>query len=247
MSTKGKHVSTFRKRRWPSPAVVIAVAALGVALTSTGAYGAASNFLLNTGNTGTNTTSLTASAVAGAGLQLTNTNTAKAATALGLNVAKGHAPFTVNSGTKVKQLNADRLDGIDSSGFLHGQGSSYTKVIAIPVGGTGFTDTMLPGLGTVTLACFTGNVVSVEFIGAVDGEDLAYRYDPHGSEVSNEVRVGPTETQSFQVEGGASLFEFSLQGDINGVQTVGTLTIGGAYRSATNDCAFQVQGITTHE
>ena len=33
-------------------------------------------------------------------------------------MASGHAPFTVNSGTKVANLNADKLDGIDSTGFL---------------------------------------------------------------------------------------------------------------------------------
>lgn len=236
----------FRGRR-PSPAVIIAVVALFFALSSSGAYGAATNFLLNTGNTGTKTTSLTANAVAGAGLQLTNTNTAAGATALGLNVTKGNAPFTVNSGTKVKQLNADKLDGIDSGGFLQGQGSSYTKAIALPVGGPSFTAAMLPGLGTVTLQCAAGNVVSVEFNGAVDGENLFYSFDRNGSLLSNWLEIGPTETDTFTVDGGASLFEFSLQGVINGVQTVGTLTIGGAYRSATNDCTFQVQGITTHE
>ena len=35
--------------------------------------------------------------------------------ALGLSVAAGHAPLTVNSATKVANLNADRLDGLDSS------------------------------------------------------------------------------------------------------------------------------------
>jgi hypothetical protein len=35
--------------------------------------------------------------------------------ALGLSVAAGHAPMTVNSATKVANLNADKLDGLDSS------------------------------------------------------------------------------------------------------------------------------------
>jgi hypothetical protein len=35
--------------------------------------------------------------------------------ALGLCVTPGHAPLTVNSATKVANLNADKLDGIDSS------------------------------------------------------------------------------------------------------------------------------------
>jgi hypothetical protein len=47
---------------------------------------------------------------------VTNNNTSNAAsTALGLNVAVGHTPFTVNSAVKVANLNADRLDGFDST------------------------------------------------------------------------------------------------------------------------------------
>jgi hypothetical protein len=75
------------------------------------------NFILGKSNSASSTTSLTAP-VAGKGLQVTNTSTGAGATALGLNVASGKAPFTVNSGTKVANLNADKLDGIDSSGFL---------------------------------------------------------------------------------------------------------------------------------
>jgi hypothetical protein len=33
-------------------------------------------------------------------------------------VASGHAPFTVNSGTKVDKLNTDKLDGM--IGFMDG-------------------------------------------------------------------------------------------------------------------------------
>ena len=61
----------------------------------------------------------------GKALQLTNNDTSNAAsTALGLNVASGHAPFTVNTGIKVPSLNADKLDGIDSTGFLPKTGTA---------------------------------------------------------------------------------------------------------------------------
>ncbi|MEK6271470.1 MAG: hypothetical protein AABM42_02330 [Actinomycetota bacterium] len=72
------------------------------------------NFILGQPNSASSTTSLTAP-VAGKGLQVTNNSTGAGATALGLSVASGHPPFTVNSGTKVANLNADKLDGIDSS------------------------------------------------------------------------------------------------------------------------------------
>jgi hypothetical protein len=44
--------------------------------------------------------------------------------ALGLSVAAGHAPFTVDSATKVTNLNADRLDGLDQSTFLRTNGKA---------------------------------------------------------------------------------------------------------------------------
>jgi hypothetical protein len=48
-------------------------------------------------------------------VQLTNKSTGSAATALGLTVGSGRPPMTVNSETKVANLNADRIDGFDSS------------------------------------------------------------------------------------------------------------------------------------
>src|SRR5204863_4972279 len=98
---------------------VVSLVALFVALGGTTYAATGGNFLLGKSNAADATTSLSASpAFAGKALQVTNTGTGAGATALGLNVASGHAPFTVNSGTKVANLNADKLDGIDSTGFL---------------------------------------------------------------------------------------------------------------------------------
>ena len=100
---------------------VVSLAALFVALGGTTYAATGGNFILGKSNTASSTTALTAP-VAGKGLQVTNTSTGAGATALGLNVASGKPPFTVNSGTKVANLNADKLDGIDSSGFLSSGG-----------------------------------------------------------------------------------------------------------------------------
>jgi hypothetical protein len=100
----------------PSRAMVVAVVAVIIAAAgTTSAYGAAKNFLLNVSNTSSTSTTLNGSAIAGKALQITNTNTASGATALSLSVASGHAPFTVNRSTKITNLNADQLDGLDSS------------------------------------------------------------------------------------------------------------------------------------
>src|SRR6266487_5490470 len=96
---------------------VCALAALFVALGGTTYAATGDNFILGNPNSASTTTSLTAP-VAGTGLQVTNTSTGAGATALGLNTASGHPPFTVNSGTKVTNLNADKLDGLDSISFV---------------------------------------------------------------------------------------------------------------------------------
>jgi hypothetical protein len=96
---------------------VISLAALFVALGGTTYAATGGNFLLGKPNTASSTSSLSAP-IAGKALQVTNTSTGAGATALGLTTASGHAPFTVNSGAKVANLNADKLDGIDSTGFL---------------------------------------------------------------------------------------------------------------------------------
>jgi hypothetical protein len=75
------------------------------------------NFILGQSNSASSTTALS-SGTTGPALKLTNTSTATGARALGLNVASGHPPFNVNSGTKVANLNADKLDGKDSTAFL---------------------------------------------------------------------------------------------------------------------------------
>ena len=97
---------------------VCSLAALFVALGGTTYAATGGNFILGQSNSAGNTTSLSAPIAGKKALQVTNTSTGAGATALGLNVASGHAPFTVNSGTKVANLNSDKLDGKDSSGFV---------------------------------------------------------------------------------------------------------------------------------
>jgi hypothetical protein len=88
--------------------------ALFISLGGVGYAATGGNFILGQGNTATTQTALSAP-IAGKALQLTNTSTAAGATALGLTVAAGKTPFTVNSGTRVANLNADKVDGFHAA------------------------------------------------------------------------------------------------------------------------------------
>jgi hypothetical protein len=95
---------------------VISLVSLFVALGGTAYAATGGNFILGNANTATAQTGLTSNN-AGKALNITQLNTGTGATALGLSVPVGKPPMTVNSGTKVANLNADTLDGIDSTAF----------------------------------------------------------------------------------------------------------------------------------
>jgi hypothetical protein len=109
-----------RIRQHLTYANVMATIAVFMVLGGTAYAATGGNFILGNPNSASSTTSLSAPISGKKALQLTNTSTGAGATALGLNVASGHSPFTVNSGTKVTNLNADKLDGIDSTGLGSG-------------------------------------------------------------------------------------------------------------------------------
>jgi hypothetical protein len=100
-------------------ALLTVVAMLTLALTSTALAGNGVGGVFNLGvtNTVNALTKLTGS-VAGSSLVIDNNSTGTGATALNLQVEAGKAPMKVNSGTKVTNLNADKIDGKDSTDFV---------------------------------------------------------------------------------------------------------------------------------
>jgi hypothetical protein len=121
----------------PSPAMAVALIALFIALSGTTYAATGGNFILGNPNTASSTSSLSAP-VAGKALQINNLSTAPGATALGLNVASGHPPFATNSTTRVANLNADAVDGLDSSNLLQAIGGGVVRR---------HSDVLQPGIG----------------------------------------------------------------------------------------------------
>lgn len=88
-----------------------------VLIAATALAGTGINAVFNLGKTNkVNAQSTLKGATNGKTLQLTNSGTGSA---LGINVAAGKAPMVVNSGVRVRNLNADKLDGKDSATFIH--------------------------------------------------------------------------------------------------------------------------------
>lgn len=111
----------------PSHATVVAYTALFFAMGGTAVAATGSTFLTGRSNTATTVTSLTN----GAG------------TPLSLGARAGYAPLAVNSTTKVGRLNADLLDGLDST-------SLQRRVTGVCASGSAMTG--VAANGTVTCA-----------------------------------------------------------------------------------------------
>ena len=94
-------------------AVILALT-VGLASSALAGTGVGARFQLGQTNTVNAITKLVGT-VAGPSLQIDNNSTNAAATALDLEVEPGKAPMTVNSDTKVANLNSDKLDGKSAS------------------------------------------------------------------------------------------------------------------------------------
>jgi hypothetical protein len=107
--------------RWLRPSR--GTAALGVATVLFCAMGGPAaamtggNFILGHSNTAANQTTLTSSGAGTPALSLTNTGTSAGSLPLKLSGSTALPPFSTNSSTKVAHLNADELDGLDSTAF----------------------------------------------------------------------------------------------------------------------------------
>jgi hypothetical protein len=95
--------------RRPSPAVVIATAALFVAMSGTAYAATGGTFLLGKANTATSVTSLSNSK----------------GTALSLSSNTNKPPLTVNSAVQVPNLNASTVDGYSAYSFVQGGGTEH--------------------------------------------------------------------------------------------------------------------------
>ena len=102
-------------RRSVTPSMAVALLALFVALGGTAVAVTGGNLVLGQANTADHQTALTSSGDGAPALAITNSGTSPGSVPLKLTAPAGIAPFQTNSTTKVAHLNADQLDGLDST------------------------------------------------------------------------------------------------------------------------------------
>jgi hypothetical protein len=111
----------------PSPAMVVALTALAVALSGTAYAATGGNLVLGQANTAGHVSALKNHN--GAALALTSGGTG---TPLTLTAPSGVAPLVVNSTTEVANLNADQLDGLSAADLQATAGSTGNSTGPLP-------------------------------------------------------------------------------------------------------------------
>jgi hypothetical protein len=82
-------------------------------------------------------------------MQVVNNNADANDSALSLSVQSGEAPMRVNSGTKVTNLNADKLDGMDSSELPRDAGQPINGRATLTSNGSAPVASV-PGFGSIS-------------------------------------------------------------------------------------------------
>jgi len=104
-----------------SPATVMSAAALFIALGGTTYAATGGNFLLGKTNSAGATSALNSGVTTGPTLALKNTGGKPAAS---FTTSGSQPPFLITSGTRVVNLNADLVDGLDGTDFLRANGKA---------------------------------------------------------------------------------------------------------------------------
>ena len=227
-------------------AVALAVVSVGTAFAGNGRL---ANLQLGIANTIDGyLTTLTGSFANGNMLQVTNTNTTSTARGLGvrtsggpgvrITVPTGRAPIAVNAGAgKATNLNADKLDGTDSSGFVQGVGKVSGKREYVALGSRAWFTT---SLARFTFFCGTSTMPydDIRFIND-SGANLDYWVDSGGANPAYGYKP-PMHEKSFDAYKPGDLFAFEIgAGSRIATVTVSTANFGSA-------CLWQIQAVESN-
>jgi hypothetical protein len=229
-----------------SPTAAVAVAALALGLGGV-AYGATGgNFILGQANTATSETQLGSNAATQT-LRVTNSAGKPAARFV---TGAGVTPFVVTSPTKVANLNSDKLDGLDSLGFIKAgpcapvascSGSNAGGAIGVVPGTTG-TIALAPGFFSVQYSCPSdltqeGVITYVNTSAATENV-----FADSGGDNPNYDQLAAGGSLPLPASAAGDSFVWQMQHPTAGLATIHAATVN---RVSGNDCHFQVQAVIT--
>jgi hypothetical protein len=226
---------------------VILVMVFGVATTALAGNGPGDFFHLGQKNT-VNRLSQLVGTTAGAMLRVDNDGSG---TALDLRVGQGTdpsaktvAPMKVDSQAKVTNLNADQLDGIDSSGFVQGNGGAMHGTVALSPGFGGVVllhDTQSPHIDVFYSCPGTLSNNGGVWVTNHGGETLDV-FSDNGSldPTYTQISQGQIHAQPTLASGEHITFQ------VQGVGGIGTIEVFSVHRNSDNKCHVQVQGLFTY-
>jgi len=165
-----------------------------------------------------------------------------------------YPPFDVNSTKKVTNLNADQLDGIDSSGLIQGKGKVYTLAVAIPrpTSGNEFngytpSPAVAPGFVNLSFGCPpVGSGGSGIGVSNLNGGEMNVFLRNTASPTAYYVSLAASGLAVFSTADGGDITTITIQGQppSTGLQTITVATVSSVVRAS--DCHFQIQALTTN-
>jgi hypothetical protein len=185
----------------------VGVAGLLAITAAANGIGAGTPFLLGVTNT-VNATSTLTGKTQGPMLNVTNSGSG---TALNLHVGSGHPPFSVNSATKVANLNASLLGGIGPTGFVQGGGHVVTAEVELTVGQSNVPLFNLPGYGKFSASCLTVPFAEVDFTNGTNNVHLWTQDITGNSAGVSEQDMGPGSGLGLQTGVTAEQTQWTIQ------------------------------------
>jgi hypothetical protein len=230
-----------RHRMLPSRAMVVATFAVFLNLAGVGYAATGGKFILGKANTADAPSTLSGS---GTGPALGVTSTKSGQPAAAFTVTGTGAPFTVSSSGKVAGLNADQLDGLDSSQLVNGAGSLFTRVADLPNPTTNQVVTVVPSFLNLQLSCSAGDAFLRVANTSAAPMTVIYTLTTNSHVAGSEFTIAAGANHVFPGDLNGALINVSAQGTLGGAPTISSINAGLIYLTST--CHFQVQALTSH-